>query len=113
MRLVHQALCDACEESAERGRRNSAETVLGYSTSGPFDSPIGAILKNLAVYADSHHQQYGSRLADDYILGVSWRRCLSGVRELLNGETGRLDCGDVDRAILAMYTAAGFEGDEP
>ncbi len=113
MRPVRSALCDACEESASKGRRNSAETVLGYSTSGEFDSAIGLMLRALAAYADDHLKRFESPIADDYILGADWRRSLSAVRALLNGDTGRLDCGDVDRAILAMFKAAGFEGDEP
>ncbi len=109
MRLVTAVLCDKCEESSSKGRRNSAETVLGFSTDGPFDTPIGKMLVALAKYADDHHEAYGSPIADDYILGVNWLDCLRGVRAMLNGETGRLDCGDVDSAILAMYEQAGFK----
>ena len=112
MRPVHAALCDACEESAASGRQNSAETVLGYSTVGGFDTAIGQMLRALALYADSHLSRFETPISQDYVLGVEWRRSLSAVRALLNGETGRLDCGDVDRAILAMFTAAGFEGNE-
>lgn len=113
MRPVYSALCDACEESASKGRRLSAETVLGYSAPGGFDSCIGQMLKALAVYADTHLAAYEAPIADDYIIGVSWRKALSAVRELLNGETGRLDCGDVDHAILTMFKAAGFKDEEP
>lgn len=108
MSKVFHALVDVCDVSAARGRRNSAETILGFSTQGPFDTHIGAMLKALACYADSHARQYASPIADDGLLGEAWRDALRGVRALLNGETGRLDCGDVDKAILDMYRAAGF-----
>lgn len=111
MKMVFAALCDSCEESAEKGRHNSAETILGYSTAGGFDSAIGGILKNLAYYADCHHSAYSSPVANDGVLGEAWENSLRGLRALLNGETGRLDCGDVDHAILAMHKAAGFTGE--
>lgn len=113
MRPVHAALCDACEESAARGRQTSAETVLGYSTSGGFDTAIGQMLRALALYADSHLARFESPITQNYYIGPEWRRSLSAVRALLNGETGSLDCGDVDHAILVMFKAAGFEGEEP
>ncbi len=113
MRPVHAALCDACEDSASKGRQNSAETVLGYSTVGGFDTAIGQMLRALALYADSHLTRFDAPIARDPYSGGEWRRSLSAVRALLTCETERLHCGDVDRAILAMFTAAGFEGDEP
>lgn len=113
MRPVYAALCDACEEAASKGRRQSAETVLGYSTNGGFDTCLGQMLRALAAYADTHLAAYESVIASDYIIGAEWRRSLASTRALLNGETGRLDCGDVDRAILAMFQAAGFEDEEP
>ncbi len=114
MRPVYAALCDSCEDSAASGRRVSAETLLGYhlDESG-FANCIGQMLRALAVYADSHLKEYNSTVAEDYFIGVQWRNSLASVRALLNGETGLLDCGDADRAILAMYRAAGFEGDDP
>lgn len=111
MRPVHAALCDVCEDCASKGRRQSAETLLGYSTPGGEDSAIGSMLRALALYADCHLKNYGSAIGEDYILGESWEKALRAVRELLNGETGRLDCGDTDRAILAMHAAAGLEGE--
>jgi hypothetical protein len=65
------------------------------------------------MYADAHAERFGSPLAEDYVLGESWREAVRGLRGLLNGELGRLDGGTLDRAILVMYQAAGFEGDEP
>lgn len=70
------------------------------------------MLRALAVYADDHHLRYERPIAHDYVLGTDWRRALASVRGLLDGETGRLDCGDVDRAILAMFKAADFFGDD-
>ena len=110
MRLVYQALAEACEDSSSKGRRNSAETIMGYSTACEFDTPIGEMLRALAKYADHHAKRFGP-LGDDYFLGAAWLDCIKGVRAMLNGETGRLDCGDVDRAIIDVAKAAGFPED--
>lgn len=111
MRLVYQALCDACEEGAAKGRRNSAETVLGFSTKSDHDSAIGQMLRALAQYADDHHVRFERPIGHDYVLGQYWLQMLRGVRGLLNGETGRMYCGDVDHAIMAMFKAADFTGE--
>lgn len=76
-----------------------------------FESGLVALVTGLAQYADSHREAYGSPLANDGVIGESWREAVSGVRGLLNGERGRLDGGALDGALLAMFAAAGFEGE--
>lgn len=107
----YAALANACEESAARGRQNSAETVMGLSTDGYFDTPIGAMLRALARYADDYERRFKSPIAEDYVLGKDWLAMLTGLVGLLNGETHRLDCGDVDRAVRDVAEAAGFTRD--
>jgi hypothetical protein len=109
MNDVYAALAECCEQAAAKGRRNSAETVMGLSTRCRFDTSIGDMLRALARYADDHAKQYDSPIAEDGVLGSDWEVALRAVVNLLNGETGRLDCGDVDHAARAMYRAAGFE----
>jgi hypothetical protein len=70
------------------------------------------MLRGLARYADAHFRRFESPIGKDYFLGVYWGEALRGVRGMLNGELGRLDAGTLDATILAMYKAAGFEGDE-
>ncbi len=78
-----------------------------------YERPLCHMLQGLAQYAGAHVRQYGSPIAEDGVLGVAWRESLAGLRQLLNGELGRLDGGTLDHAILELYKAAGFEGDEP
>jgi hypothetical protein len=78
-----------------------------------FEAGLLHMLCGLTEYAGAHVRQYGSPIAEDGVLGVAWRESLAGLRQLLNGELGRLDGGTLDRAILELYKAAGFEGDEP
>jgi hypothetical protein len=78
-----------------------------------FESGLMVMLSGLAQYAGAHVRQYGSPVADDAFLGTAWRESLANLRRLLNGELGRLDGGTLDHAILELYKAAGFEGDEP
>jgi hypothetical protein len=69
------------------------------------------MLVQLAKYADAHHRTYESPIGDDGVLGDAWESALRSLVALLNGETGRLDCGDVDHAARAMHRVAGFEGE--
>lgn len=108
---VFLTLVDMAEEAAFKGRRNSSETLMGLATSGPFDSALGELLRGLAQYADDHESRYGSPLGQDYVLGAAWETALRSAVALLNGETGRLDCGDVDGIARALHRAAGFEGE--
>ncbi len=108
---VFLTLVDHCEDAAFKGRRSSAETVMGLTTSSPFDTAISEMIRGLARYADDHEARFGAPLGQDCILGAAWEEMLKGLVTLLNGETGRLDCGDVDRLARALHRAAGFEGE--
>lgn len=83
---------------------------------------LGA-LRGLADYADGYHAEFPPTgpvnvpqdsfgLGSDYVLGNAWIAAVSAVVDLLNGPTGRLDCGTVDRAARAMVRAAGFTNAE-
>ena len=108
---VFLTLVGITEGAAYAGRRGSSETLMGLATNGPFDSAIGEVLRGLAQYADDHESRFGSPLGQDYVLGAAWEQALRGLVSLLNGETGRLDCCDVDRIARAVHRAAGFEGE--
>ncbi len=72
------------------------------------ERPILEMAYALARYADMHRRRYGSDLGEDGVLGPTWESMARGLLGLLNGETGRLDCGTVDGAIRAMGAAAGI-----
>lgn len=64
----------------------------------------------LLAYADHHAHQYdGSPVGDDYILGPCWVTMAKSILDLLNGETGRLDCGTLDQQIRRFAAANGVD----
>lgn len=77
-----------------------------------FELPILGMARCLADYADEHHERYGSDIGEDVFLGREWETMARALLGLLNGETGRLDCGLVDKAIRAMGVAAGVNLDD-
>jgi hypothetical protein len=64
------------------------------------------------VYADAHAERFESSIGDDYVLGPIWERMGRTIGELLNGETGRLDCGTIDGMIRDVLERNGFKRDE-
>jgi len=77
-----------------------------------FESAVLELLRALAEYADAHRECYESDVGDDGILGDHFEEIARGLLGLLNGETGRLDCGTLDRAIRQLCQAAKVEGIE-
>lgn len=69
--------------------------------------PLAHIVVSCAQYADAHRARFDSGIGEDYVLGPEWIAILKGVRGLLNGETGQLDCGTVDGMICDMLRAEG------
>jgi len=66
------------------------------------------MIQALALYADAYPADWG-KIGEDYVLGAAWLDMLKGCRALLNGETGRYDCGTLDHMLVDMVKAAGFE----
>ena len=62
--------------------------------------------------ADAHAERYASVIAEDGALGDCWLKILHGVRGMLNGETGRLDCGTVDGWLVRLALEHGFTDEE-
>lgn len=81
-------------------------------TAAGFESPVVDILRALAEYADAHRNRYESEIGLDGVLGDGFEQIASGLLVLLNGETGRLDCGTLDGAIRKLCKAAKVEGIE-
>lgn len=73
-----------------------------------------AIVKSLhfwEMYATEHQKRWESPIGEDYVLGVYWKDMGLALRGLLNGETGRLDCGTLDGFILETMRENGVETD--
>ncbi len=74
-----------------------------------FEMAIAALFLGLNEYAEAHRDQYHSPVGDDGVLGEHWQAIASGLIGLLNGDTGRLDCGTLDGAIRSLATAHGVD----
>ena len=73
---------------------------------------INGLIAGWASYADRHYARYGSGVGDDGVLGPAWAQVGAGIRRLLNGETGRFDCGTLDGFICDSLAAEGFDPDK-
>lgn len=85
--------------------------AIARSTAG-FESAIVELLRALAEYADAHRDRYETEIGEDGVLGDHFEEIARGLLGLLNGETGRLDCGTIDGAIRKLCKAAKVEGIE-
>ena len=66
----------------------------------------------LEAMAEAHAERYATVIGDDGVLGECWLKILHGVRGMLNGETGRLDCGTVDGWLVRLALEHGFTDEE-
>ena len=73
--------------------------------------PIVGMLAALCQYA-RESEKIGYRIGEDPVLGHSWLELAHGLSGLLDGETGRLDCGSVSHSICEAIWAAGFSAEE-
>jgi hypothetical protein len=71
--------------------------------------PIVLMFEALECYAELHFERYESSITKDFVLGPAWEDQLRGLRTLLDGETGGLDCGTFDAAICKLASREGVE----
>lgn len=77
-----------------------------------FEAAIVLMLKGWTAYADAHRFRYSSRVEGDYVMGPEWEAIGRSVIGLLNGDTGRLDCGTLDGFIRNTLQSEGFNHDD-
>ncbi len=51
-------------------------------------------------------------MLDDGVLGDEWAKIGGALRGLLNGETGRFDCGTLDRLFCETLRSEGLDPDQ-
>jgi hypothetical protein len=66
-------------------------------------------LKAWQAMAAAHEAANDAPIGEDYFLGPAWLQIGKGLRAMLNGYTGALDCGTLDSFILDTVAAAGFD----
>jgi hypothetical protein len=77
-----------------------------------FEVALGDMLRALAAYADAHKARYESEIGTDGVLGQEWLAMASAFLGLLNGESGRFDCGTLDGCVRALALRVGFSKEE-
>src|SRR5690349_3641568 len=101
MELVRANILKA-ESSENPSLKMHAKSMSRLYARTPFEEAIGEMVRGLALYADAHQQMYQSQVGEDCVLGPEWTQILDGIRGLLNGESGNLDCGSLDSLLCAL-----------
>ena len=76
------------------------------------EGPLISMLRGWLNYADRHYLAYESTIGEDGVLGPEWAKIGASLRELLNGELGRLDGGTLDGVLYDTLKAEGFDPDQ-
>lgn len=79
-----------------------------------FEIPIEALLRGFLTYSAEHRRRYEASIGGDAVLCDPWVEIGKALLKLLNGETGRLDCGTIDRIVRNEFRANGLteEGED-
>lgn len=76
-----------------------------------FGHAVSQLVLSVALYADRYYREFNSTLGDDGIMGDAVGDILAGVKTLLNGPTGSLDCASMERAINVIRRHHGIKGE--
>jgi hypothetical protein len=92
----------------------SRRHLAAVTTPAPgFETALVAMLKGWLEYADVHAQRYDSTIGEDRVLGPAWARIGAALRDLLNGDLGRMDGGTLDALLVDTLEAQEFNPDHP
>src|SRR5574338_930214 len=94
-----------------QGRHMAAIRAAVNGANNDHEGSIVRMIDAWASYADAHRARYESGIGDDGVLGDEWEAMGRAIRALLNGESGRLDCGTLDAFIPDTLNAEGFDPD--
>jgi hypothetical protein len=67
-----------------------------------------SLIDGWTEYANYHAARYETPIGNDTVLGPEWAAIGMAIRGLLNGESGRLDCGVLDGFILDTLATEGY-----
>lgn len=99
--LAHYAAWQGIPDGTQRNglRRVHREQAIRQAITG---------WANLGV---THALMYDSPIGDDGVLGEAFADMGRALRTMLNGETGRFDCGTLDSLILDIAQSCGVDLD--
>lgn len=118
-RIMYESVA-ACERKGSNGeewaRRHMMAWEFGDASRDPGMKRMEAIVRDNIIawarYGEQHRMLYHSNIGDDGVLGVAFKSMGMALRYMLNGETGRLDCGTLDKLILDIAEACGVDLEE-
>lgn len=73
---------------------------------------LNRLREQLKIMASIHLRRWDSLIGTDHVLGVYWLDMLKGLRGMLNGETGKIDCGAFDATLVQLARDNGFSDDD-
>jgi hypothetical protein len=116
-RSVHMRRLDAesrqmASAKGERSAWQPRHAAAWHFPNSTHEKALGHLIKGFAYYADAHRETFQSSIADDHILGPEWKAIGSAIIGLLNGESGRFDCGTLDNQVRAILTLEGVDADD-
>jgi hypothetical protein len=76
-----------------------------------FEQALVELFSGWLRYSQAVAHRYDGRIGDDGVLGPEWGAIGAALRGLLNGETGRLDCGTLDALLADTLREQGFDPD--
>ena len=94
--------------AAWKARHNAAILSAIHTSGSSLEAALVNMLKGWYDYAALHEDRYDTKLAEDYVLGPHWFAVGTALLALLNGDTGRLDAGTVDRFVRDTMVRAGY-----
>jgi hypothetical protein len=86
--------------------RHAQQTPQFYKPT--LESSIALAIEAWCDYAEAHAARFEGQIGEDYVLGPAWARWGFALRELLNGDCGRLDCATLDSIIHDNLSEQGF-----
>lgn len=88
---------------AYRQALEAHRSALGAPKSDHERALVG-MLNAWRLYAQAHARRFKTEIGDDGVLGDPWEAIGVSLLALLNGETGRLDCGSLDALIRSVLS---------
>ena len=118
-RIMYESVAASERKSAEGhgwAIRHFMAWEFGDASSGQGEKRMEAIIRDSIIawarYGEQHWVLYHSHIGKDGVLGVAFKAMGNALRDMLNGNTGRLDCGTLDKLILDIAKACDVDLEE-
>lgn len=107
MSMTPEQLTEA--QAANRAKWAAHNDRIMAAPRNGFERAITHAYRALETYADTHLDRYESPIGEDYVLGAVWANMARAFLGLLDGETGRFDCGDLHTRVHELATKHGID----